>query len=368
VKILKLVGIITAVLGGLSAHTGTTAHAKASSATTIKVYTWGRHTGTKPRVVRGLEGTVIQAVTNDKSTFILNSAGTVYQVFGSSVTTVSFPSSEPIAFLADPGPAGTEIAVGQNGRAYGWGKNYDGDLCLPAGIIAQPELLPVPGPIGAVSGQGDHALYAQTNATLWACGGNGYGDLGNGSTQPSSDPVAVTGFATNEVVAVTTGWRDSGALLSNGQFWDWGFNKFGQLGDGTKTASYVPVQVPGSYSQVFIGGAYVNNGSVLATTSSGQVYGWGNDHYGQLCDGATNNEKSPELIKGVPAASEAVAGGTDGFILATTGDLYSCGQNIDGDLGTGGTGNVLKPTMILKHITSVDATSSISAAIKTKNS
>ncbi|MFZ0668090.1 MAG: hypothetical protein WAM97_20255 [Acidimicrobiales bacterium] len=355
-KILKLVSIITATVGAFGLHSGATAN-------TGTAYSWGRHSGPTPTAVSGIDGSITQVITNDKNTFVLNSAGTVYQVFGTSVSAVNFPSSEPIAFLADPGPAGTEIAVGKNGEAYGWGKNSDGQLCLPPGKISEPQVLPVTGPFTSVSGQGDHTLFAQKDSNLWACGGNGYGDLGNGSTAASYSPVEVTGFATNQIVEVTTGWRNSGALLSNGEFWDWGFNRYGQLGDGTKTASYVPVQVPGSYVQVFVGGAFSDNGSVLATTSSGQVFGWGDDHYGQLCDGSTRPEKRPELITGVPAASMAIAGGTDGFILSTSGELYSCGQNVDGDLGTGGTSNEPTPTPVLSNVTSVDATSSISAAL-----
>jgi len=49
-----------------------------------------------------------------------------------------------------------------------------------------------------------------------------------------------------DVVAVAAGGRHSLALCADGTVWAWGWNRFGQLGDGTTTHRHtpVPVQLP----------------------------------------------------------------------------------------------------------------------------
>ena len=72
-----------------------------------------------------------------------------------------------------------------------------------------------------------------SGGTLWACGANGYGQLGNGTTTYSRSLVQVgTGFAT-----VATGDYHTAAVKTDGTLWTWGFNRFGQLGNGTTTTS-----------------------------------------------------------------------------------------------------------------------------------
>jgi hypothetical protein len=47
------------------------------------------------------------------------------------------------------------------------------------------------------------------------------------------------------MVSVVTGYSFNLALKSDGSLWAWGANSVGQLGNGTTTASSVPVQVTG---------------------------------------------------------------------------------------------------------------------------
>jgi len=43
--------------------------------------------------------------------------------------------------------------------------------------------------------------------------------------------------------AITAGGKHTIALKSDGTLWAWGWNGFGQLGDGTTTSKYSPVQI-----------------------------------------------------------------------------------------------------------------------------
>jgi hypothetical protein len=84
------------------------------------------------------------------------------------------------------------------------------------------------------------------SGSLLAWGYNGYGELGDGTTTSSSVPVAVSAGAIppgTTITQVAAGVGHSVALSSTGQLYAWGYNADGELGDGTTTNSNVPVAV-----------------------------------------------------------------------------------------------------------------------------
>ena len=82
-----------------------------------------------------------------------------------------------------------------------------------------------------------------SNGTVMAWGNNQHGQLGDGTTDgvQTTYPVAVSGLS--EVTAIAASGDHSLALLRNGTVMAWGQNGNGQLGDGTTTASDEPVAV-----------------------------------------------------------------------------------------------------------------------------
>jgi alpha-tubulin suppressor-like RCC1 family protein len=263
---------------------------------------------------------------------------------------VQFPAGIKIATLAtDAMPWNTGLAIDTKGHAWGWG--YSADLCVNK--PSSKELVPVELPfsdVTALAGGGDHGLY-DAGGTVYACGANHYGDLGDGSTTPSLKPVKVTGLAGKNVTGLFASYNSSGALLSNGTYFDWGYNGAGQLGDGTiGAASSVPMHValPLPVTQVALGGSYAGNGQTLVLLSDGSLRAWGDDAYGQLGDGQTTNEASPIDIttpSGVTYAHLASGGGTS-YALSTTGDVYCWGNNSDGQIGNGERSVQLIPQLI----------------------
>lgn len=117
------------------------------------------------------------------------------------------------------------------------------------------------------------------------------------------------------------------------------------MGDGTTTNRKTPVSVSGLSSSIagVAGGAYHS----LAFTQSGSVYVWGYNAYGQLGDGTTVDHRTPELVAGVSNIIAVAAGVYSSYALAADGTLWDWGYNAHGELGLGDTTMRLTPAHLL---------------------
>jgi len=95
----------------------------------------------------------------------------------------------------------------------------------------------------AISAGFNHACALLSNATIQCWGYNFYGNLGNGTTTDSSQPTAVVDVS--NAVAIAAGGGHTCTLLMEGSIQCWGGNAYGELGVGTFDDSSVPVTVGG---------------------------------------------------------------------------------------------------------------------------
>lgn len=75
-----------------------------------------------------------------------------------------------------------------------------------------------------------HSIALRSDGTVWACGNNNYGQLGNGTRTDSLTPVQVSGLS--DITAIACGGWHSIALKEDGTVWAWGYSFYGQLGIG----------------------------------------------------------------------------------------------------------------------------------------
>jgi alpha-tubulin suppressor-like RCC1 family protein len=259
---------------------------------------------------------------------------------------VQFPPGVEIQFLpTDAMPYDTALAVDTNGNAWGWGLNEFGELCLGNDTASDlPMQLPLTD-VTALAGASGHAVY-DSSGTVYSCGSDFNGVLGDGGKTNEMTPVPVTGLAGQDVTALVSSFGNAGALLADGQYYDWGYNAAGQLGDGKAgKKSSVPVQVtlpdPSPVVQAAEGGSAKTNGQTFVMLADGSLYAWGDDGHSQLGDGRTVAEASPEQIfppAGVTYATVATGGNTS-YAISTSGIIYAWGQARRGQLGNGNTQN-----------------------------
>ena len=210
--------------------------------------------------------------------------------------------------------------------------------------------------ITQIAAGGSHSLALSSTGQLYAWGQNSDGQLGNGTTTSSSVPVAVAAGAIppgTKITQIAAGGDHSLALSSTGQLYAWGDNTFGELGNGTTASSSVPVAVaPGAnplgtkITEIAAGGIHS-----LALSSAGQLYAWGLNGDGQLGDGTTTNSSVPVAVASgaIPPGTtftQIVAGAMQSMALSSAGEVYAWGQNGDGQLGDGTTTNSPMPVAV----------------------
>lgn len=340
-----------------------------------------------PEEVAGITGNVVQIATSNSDGYALTSRGAVYgwgvnsygelgdgkkSPYEARAVMVVFPAGVRIVSLPDPMPFDAGLAIDSTGHVWGWGLNGDQDLCLPSLIESRPQRLPLSG-VTLATGARTHALF-YSKGIVYACGSGDAGELGDASTATATVPTPVTGLPSGErVIALTSSWEGSGALLADGSYYDWGYNAAGQLGDGTTANSAVPVEVDlaGAVTTVFQGGSGATNGQTVAILADGSVWMWGANAKGQLGVGTNVSSETPVRVD-VPHGVTFVkvsSGGYSSYAIDSMGRLWAWGGNQNGQLGTGpGRRMVTVPVDVGFHLSQVSSTASNVAGLGSRSS
>jgi alpha-tubulin suppressor-like RCC1 family protein len=233
-------------------------------------------------------------------------------------------------------------AVTARGGVRCWGDNEFGQLGYGV-TTRQPtpvNVLALGSETRAVAGGSLHTCTLAQSGGVRCWGWNDFGQLGDGTTAYRDRPVAVSGLA-DGIHAITTGYH-SCALTEGGGVKCWGGNWYGQLGDGTTTRRLRPVDVFGLASGVSAIAA--GDEHTCAVTEAGGVKCWGSNRYGQLGNGTTTYRVIPVDVSGLSSGVLAVsAGGGHTCAVTEAGGVKCWGHNRYGQLGDGTTTDRLTP-------------------------
>lgn len=222
------------------------------------------------------------------------------------------------------------LAIRQDGTLWAWGGNEYGQV---GNSSTFNQISPVQ--VGtatwkSVAAGTAHTVAIQQDGTLWAWGQNTSGELGTGSTQQNA-PVQV-GTA-SDWQAVACGDIHTLALKTDGSLWVWGNNGNGQLGNGFSSGSpaFRPMRL-GTATWVSVAGGFTHS---LGVRADGTLWAWGYNMYGQLGTGSTDSEPTPRQIGTATTWQRVAAGSNSSAALRQDGTLWAWGSNFVGETGTG---------------------------------
>jgi alpha-tubulin suppressor-like RCC1 family protein len=190
-----------------------------------------------------------------------------------------------------------------------------------------------------------HTCVRATPGEVQCWGMNQHGELGDGTTTDRLTPVSVGGLS-GGTLAISSGEFHTCALLDTGDVWCWGSNSFGQLGDGTRESRSSPVAVSGLNAPAVAITAAGFHTCVLLETGAMQC--WGSNGAGQLGDGTTVSRLTPTIVRTSAQQIQAItSGASHTCALMTAGNIACWGDNRWGQLGDGTTENRSLPTPVL---------------------
>lgn len=262
------------------------------------------------------------------------------------------------------------LALKADASLWAWGDNGKGQL----GLGEDPAQTSTPTRLGsgyrAMAAGYIHSLALKADGSLWSFGGNVAGQLGLGTADYTAHHTYSAHFTPTQVgsdtyVAVSAGQQHSLALKADGSLWAFGLNNFGQLGLGSadRQPHPTPAQVGTGYTALAAGS------HSLALKADGSLWAWGLNNKGQLGLGTADFDAHPTPAQ-VPQAAQgigyvAVAAGSHSLALAADGSLWAWGYNYYGQLGLGDAVHRSTPTPVGSGYAAVAAGNMHSLGLKT---
>ena len=224
------------------------------------------------------------------------------------------------------------MALAGDGTLWSWGSvpNSSGERGDGGDSQRLAPALAGAGTASSAASGSFHNVVIKGDGTLWAWGYNGYGQLGDGTYNLGHTPAQIG--ASTSWARVACGLNHTTAIKSDGTLWGWGLNSSYQVGDGTTSTRQAPVQIgtATNWAKVACGSNYG-----IALQTDGTLWGWGLNTNGQLGNGTTTQAFSPVQIGTATDWSAIACGATHTMALKSDGSLWAWGNNGNGRLGNG---------------------------------
>ncbi|MDL2235757.1 hypothetical protein LJC07_06370 [Christensenellaceae bacterium OttesenSCG-928-L17] len=317
-----------------------------------QTYTWGKSDYQIP----------IPVETNADTTDITSIDTTDDTIISEVKEEIDLPKDTALLSVSDNSGA----AVTESGELYTWGEDNIGEACstyMPSAVkingLATEKL-----PCNTIVISNDAQLSEKTvSLTTLSSPDQSIlaqpGAINITSVKPSQITVGEekvivisgSGFLPGsvQIAQIAASYHDSMALTTNGDLYMWGLNQYGDIGIGNTSKVTSPTKINGINGGTNEISANTKLRKIatgidtsFAVDTNGQLYAWGNNNRGQLGVGSTNKTvRSPTRVNGNGAIStstniiDIAAGYYHGIALDNHGTVYSWGENVKGELGTG---------------------------------
>ena len=224
------------------------------------------------------------------------------------------------------------ITLSNDGTAHSFGCNDEGALGLGHN---NPVLLPTPIPnlpkINMISCGISFTVCVDYEGFIWSFGENDYCQLGTGNKTDFNVPQKLLDLP--PVLSVSCGALHTLMITNDDNLWSWGSNEFGLLCTGDEEDRSNPQQT--SFSNISkISAGYDHS---LFQNNKGEIFSCGNNEKGQCgLSHFDSPQITPSLIPHLPSnIVHFVCGGDQSLFLDSEGNVYSVGNNEEGQLGLG---------------------------------
>jgi len=243
-------------------------------------------------------------------------------------------------------------------RAYCWGSNSSGQL----GTDSQAASFHQPARVKGLIADKDVSAISASDATTCAVasrkaycwGENSSGQLGTGNHTDSKVPQLVLGIVGKSVTAISAG-PDHSCAIASGRAYCWGDNGSGQLGDNSSQATTQAVAV--STSGVLSGKAITSiavGAHHTCVAADGKAYCWGDNGSGQLGNNSALPSSVPTqvnstgVLKGLTVKAVAVGEDDSCVVAGSVADrkAFCWGEGGSGQLGNSGTNDSKVPVAV----------------------
>ena len=224
------------------------------------------------------------------------------------------------------------ITLSDDGTAYSFGRNEDGELGLGHNDdVSLPTPIPNLPKMNMVSCGGYFTVCVDDEGFIWSFGDNKYGQLGTGNKKKLKVPQKLQNIP--PVISVSCGYNYTLIITDDDNLWSCGGNHFGQLCHGDKEDRSNPQQTSFSNISKLSAGCYHS----LFQNNKGEIFSCGYNAYGQCGLGHFNDHQiTPSLIPNLPSnIVHFVCGCHQSLFLDSKGNVFSVGDNEEGQLGLG---------------------------------
>ncbi|XP_061183765.1 E3 ubiquitin-protein ligase HERC2-like isoform X1 [Saccostrea echinata] len=245
------------------------------------------------------------------------------------------------------------LALSAEGEVYSWGEGEDGKLghgnrspCDRPRVIDSLRGKEV---VDIAAG-GAHSACITANGELYTWGKGRYGRLGHGDSEDQPRPKLVEALKSYRVIDVACGSGDAQTLCitDDDNVWSWGDGDYGKLGRGGSDGCKVPMKIDTLMGQGVI---KVECGSQfsVALTKSGAVFTWGKGDYHRLGHGSDDHVRRPRRVSALQSKKviDVACGSLHCVACTDTGEVYSWGDNDEGQLGDGTTNAIQRPRQVV---------------------